>query len=99
MSNTLTFTYTDWVKKFSPVRNPYRKLNKTFLFQPNGDDLKFVQKHPEERVWTLVKNEAGDEQILNGIVPSRCIAYLITHKPHPKNKNVQVQHQKECLKH
>jgi hypothetical protein len=61
------------------------------MYDVTGLDLTFVENHPEERIWTLTGK--GDiPLIIAGMHPNVSKGYFITHKPHPKNKTVQVEY-------
>jgi hypothetical protein len=53
-----------WDEEYSPINNPFEK--DVDLFETYGDALEFIQRMPEEHVWTQVDGDDGGLYIVNG---------------------------------
>ena len=75
-------TQNDWDKwqaTYCPVHTSNHKVL-SYIFQPYGDDLAFVNSCDKLHVWTVVDTDEG-ERIIEGMRFVNRIGYLVTVRP------------------
>ena len=83
-SKTLLITYAEWKLDFNPVQNALNR-NATYdghLFETYGSELAFVKNAPDDRIWTLLDSDSGDETVISpGWSRVNRMGYFVTAKP------------------
>lgn len=83
-SKMLLMTVAEWQLEFNPVRNTLNR-NATYdghLFETYGSELAFVNSAPDDRIWTLLDSDSGDETVISpGWSRVNRMGYFVTTKP------------------
>lgn len=83
-SKMLLMTVAEWQLEFNPVRNTLNR-NATYdghLFETYGSELAFVNSAPDDRIWTLLESDSGDETVISpGWSRVNRMGYFVTTKP------------------
>ena len=49
----------EFENEYKPIQNHFREDEETDLFETYGEELEFVLKQPNNKVWTLVDSDSG----------------------------------------
>ena len=82
-----------WQRQYRPLTQKPAHVEETTprLFETYGKDLKFVQKQPYNKVWTLTDSDDSDKMFIqNGIHFVNRVAYYVCEKPFDDNVTIQV---------
>jgi hypothetical protein len=60
------------------------------LFETYGEELAYVKRQDDRRVWTLVDGDDGDMYVISGFHYVNRVGYLISRDPIPDNVTIQV---------
>jgi hypothetical protein len=79
----LKLSYEEWADQYRPIQNPYdnNASHDGRMFETNWLDHKFIKKHPNAVIWTLI--DEGDLMwIVSGCHYINRIGYFITEVEH-----------------
>lgn len=86
--NYVELTDEQWDEQYAPIQNPFEK--DVDLFETYGDALEFIQRMPEEHVWTQVDGDDGGVYIVNGFHYVNRIGYYFTARPHDPDSQIEI---------
>lgn len=75
---TITLTWEDFVREFSPI--PVDHYGTLMLNSFSEDDVKLVKAQPDRNVWTVVSIDFGT-MVIEGFHEDNAIGYYITRQP------------------
>ena len=88
--------WSEWKRKYNPIKNHFAKLPDETTFETYGEDVEFVHKADNKYVWTWIQGEMCD-LIIAGYHHVNRLGYYITELPwEDENKYALLSVEVEC---
>lgn len=91
-----TIDSTAWLETYKPITNHIDPAaswqdedGNGAMFETFGEELRFVQSQPNDKVWTYIDSETEDlPVIVSGYHAVNCIGYFVTEVPFTQDTTV-----------
>lgn len=79
-TQSAAMSFEQWVEAYKPIKNTFNELAPYdgTMFETFGNELQYVKKADERKVWTLIEGEENEWILVNGFHYVNRIGYAIT---------------------
>lgn len=78
-------------KVFKPINNPFVNDEAIYYFDSVGEELDFVSKQEENKIWTVVEGDSDDNlYLVNGYHNTNRMGYMITEEKWKEGDNYEI---------